>query len=521
MNTTIFSTEDQVQLQSKQIDLEQLKSQLEGFKQGYAATQLFSSAGIGNGVYVCDAVEQKRLLESFSQRIQYCELLKFVPASGAATRMFKHLFEWRDAIKMNSEKNALSLGGDRTNSASATAFGLNLKQYAFYADLEKEMQTRGKNLSLCMQEGDYLSILDALLNDDGLAYASLPKALIVFHSYSDEKRTSLEEHLVEAAAYAAKEGQAFIHFTVSPEHLDKFKRKLQETQEKYEKRFNIKYTINFSVQKPSTDTIAVDMENNVYRDADGVMVFRPGGHGALIENLNDVKGDIIFIKNIDNVTTDALRADTISYKKILASLLLELREQVFVYLRILENLAIPGEEQIEEIRKFAEQKLAISFKDFDLKTKKEQKNLLFDALNRPMRICGMVKNEGEPGGGPFWVKNPKNGELSLQIVESSQVDMQNSAQKAIFESATHFNPVDLVCSVRDYNGKCFDLRKYVDPGTAFISKKSVAGKDIKALELPGLWNGAMAYWTTVFVEVPPSIFTPVKIVNDLQRKEHL
>ncbi|MEG1910431.1 MAG: DUF4301 family protein, partial [Bacteroidales bacterium] len=441
METFVLSADDQTQLRLKHIPLAQLQNQIEGFKQGYAPAQLVASAGVNKGINVCNTLELDRLTKKYDTLIQQCELLKFVPASGAATRMFKHLFTWREAMKAHLDQESLSLGGDPLNPSSAAAFGIALPKYAFYPALEKQMQAQGNSLDQCLQKEDYLSILEALLNKEGLNYAALPKALIAFHSYGSEQRCSLEEHLVEAAAYLVKEGLVSIHFTVSPEHLSLFKQKLAEKQALYEKRFNIKYHITYSIQKPSTDTIAVDLNNSIFRDSQGAMLFRPGGHGALIENLNDCKGDIIFIKNIDNVTIDALRADTIVYKKALAAILLELREQIFSYLSLLETATTLPCEKMDEIVKFASQKLNIVLPDLDTKSQIQKIKLVYNALNRPMRVCGMVKNEGEPGGGPFWVQNPNTKEISLQIVESSQINMQNEAQKAIFESATHFNPV--------------------------------------------------------------------------------
>jgi hypothetical protein len=310
-----------------------------------------------------------------------------------------------------------------------------------------------------------------------------------------------------------------IHFTVSQEHMEKFNSLIALVRPYYENMFDIRYDIQFSVQKPSTDTIAVDMDNSPFREADGSLVFRPGGHGALIENLNDMEADIVFIKNIDNIVPDRLKSETYKYKKVLGGLLIKLQEKIFDYLKKMEQKPVP-DPLITEISQFCVDSLAMKLPErFGKMEQKQQYQILQAFLNRPIRICGMVRNEGEPGGGPFFVENI-HGEVSLQIVESSQINMKDAGQVSILKSATHFNPVDLVCGIKDYKGKKFDLHKYIDQDTGFISVKSKDGRQLKALELPGLWNGAMADWLTLFVEVPLATFNPVKIVNDLLREQH-
>ena len=363
-------------------------------------------------------------------------------------------------------------------------------------------------------------VIDHLVNKSGLDYGSLPKGLLKFHKYNNVSRCALEEHLVEAGHYAkSKDKIAKVHFTVSPEHMERFTGEVEKVRSQYEKELNVKFDISYSIQKPSTDTIAVDMDNKPFREADNTILFRPGGHGALIENLNEIEGDIVFIKNIDNVVPDRLKPETILYKKAIGGLLLKLQSQIFAYLNKMEKSSLVTSE-IGNISNFARKKLNITFSETfsDLSEKKKQ-DYLFAQLNRPIRICGMVKNEGEPGGGPFWVKNTK-GEISLQIVESSQIDVNNPGQKDIMQASTHFNPVDLVCGLSNYKGEQFDLHHYIDPETGFISIKSKNGKNLKAQELPGLWNGAMADWITLFVEVPIITFNPVKTVNDLLRDQH-
>ena len=350
---------------------------------------------------------------------------------------------------------------------------------------------------------------------EGLGYGTLPKALILFHRYPDRNRTAFEEHLAEGALYAAGAGsEVCIHFTVSAEHREQFERLAAETVPFYEARFGVKYRIGYSCQKPSTDTLAVNPDDTPLRDGQGRLLFRPAGHGALIENLNEIDADLVFIKTVDNVAPDRLKSDTVIYKEMLAGLLLDLQRQAFGYLRRLDA----GERvSAEEMASFVSGRLCRRLpSSFAALEPQRQVGLLRELLDRPIRVCGMVKNEGEPGGGPFWVREADGGE-SLQIAESSQIAPQ---QKGLMTAATHFNPVDLVCGVRDYLGRKFDLTRYVDPQTGFISSKSQQGRPLKALELPGLWNGAMARWNTVFVEVPISTFSPVKVVGDLLRPQH-
>ena len=351
-----------------------------------------------------------------------------------------------------------------------------------------------------------------MLKAEGLNYGQLPKGLLLFHKYAEGARTPMEEHLVEGALYAASNGEAHVHFTVSHEHMELFKAKVAEKADSFAKKYGIKYDITFSEQKPSTDTVAANPDNTPFRNDDGSLLFRPGGHGALIENLNEIDADVIFIKNIDNVVPDRLKPETVEWKQVIAGVLVTLQKQAFEYLNILDKGATDA--QLEEIAKFVSEKLCT-----DAKGKKADADYLRKKLNRPMRVCGVVKNVGEPGGGPFLTYN-QDGTVSLQILESSQIDTNNEAYMKMFTQGTHFNPVDLVCAVKDYKGQPFNLPAFVDKTTGFISSKSKAGKELKALELPGLWNGAMSDWSTVFVEVPLGTFNPVKTVNDLLREQH-
>jgi len=421
--------------------------------------------------------------------------------------MFKNLFEF------------LGADYDAPETKFEKTFFEQIEKFAFYDDLNAACEKMsGKDISALVSEGNYKAVVAALLEAAGLNYGALPKGLLKFHRYEDGNRTPLEEHLVEGALYAAnKNGKVNVHFTVSPEHRRLFEALVADKAAVYAKKYGVDYNVTFSEQKPSTDTIAADMDNQPFRD-NGKLLFRPGGHGALIENLNDLDADVIFIKNIDNVVPDKLKGDTVLYKKLIAGVLVALQQKAFAYLELLDSGRYTHE-QVIEILQFLQKKLFC--KNPETKNLEDAELVLYlkEKLNRPMRVCGMVKNVGEPGGGPFLAYN-SDGTISLQILESSQIDMDDPEKKEMFEKGTHFNPVDLVCAVRDYKGRKFDLVNFVDKATGFISYKSKNGKDLKALELPGLWNGAMSDWNTVFVEVPLGTFNPVKTVNDLLRDQH-
>ena len=369
-----------------------------------------------------------------------------------------------------------------------------------------------------MADGEYKAIAKNMLEAKGLNYGQLPKGLLLFHNYEDGPRTPMEEHLVEAALYASSNGEANVHFTVSHEHLPLFKAKVAEKEEKYAEKYGVKYNISFSEQKPSTDTIAANVDNTPFRNEDGSLLFRPGGHGALIENLNEIDADVVFIKNIDNVVPDRLKASTVEWKQILAGVLVTKQAQAFEYLKLLDKGAY-NHEKLEEMIRFVQRDLCCRKQDIKELEDAELVIYLRKKLNRPMRVCGVVKNVGEPGGGPFLTYN-QDGTVSLQILESSQIDTNNEEYMKMFQNGTHFNPVDLVCAIKNYKGEAFNLPDYVDKTTGFISSKSKNGRELKALELPGLWNGAMSDWNTIFVEVPLDTFNPVKTVNDLLREQH-
>lgn len=504
----MFTEKDLAQLAAKGISNDKLQWQISVFEKGVSSIKLSRPARVGDGILAFSNDELEKYI-SIYQDAGAVSKIKFVPASGAASRMFKALFEFLNEDQSIAEADP-----------QIREFADNIEKFAFYKDLEQVLRKKGKDILQLKEEGDYQSIIHALLIDDGLSYGSLPKGLLKFHTYKGEERTPFEEHLSEAANYASSPGKAAnLHFTVSPEHMEGFNTLMQKMVPLYEKKYGIKYSISFSIQKPSTDTLAVDMTNNPFRNPDGSMLFRPGGHGALIDNLNELKAEIIFVKNIDNVVPEKYVEPTVIYKKALAGKLLELRKQVSSFLEELEKDSLTLD-RAREIFKLIEKNLCYHSKSIpQFQDLNNVRSSLFEILNRPIRVCGVVKNLGEPGGGPFWAPNSK-GDISLQIIESSQVDQDNPKQKEIFDSATHFNPVDLVCCPYDYQGKKFNLHKYVDESTCFISHKSKDGKDLKALELPGLWNGAMADWLTVFVEVPVETFNPVKTVNDLLRVQH-
>jgi hypothetical protein len=513
----MFTDNDLKQLENHGISMENIKKQLHDFKHGFLFSSLLAAATRENGIRTFNEKEIHELITNFDRTAKDLKITKFVPASGAASRMFKHLYEFKE--KAGNKKFDVKMLQD-TDFSSIGYFFSNLDKFAFYDDLKKLMSHEGTRLEDCVNHHDFLTILDFILTPRGLNYGNLPKGIIKFHHYGTFSRTATGEHLVEGAHYCANRAKKVsVHLTVSPEHLSSFKDLIAYVQPYYESMFGVLYDISFSVQKPSTDTLAVDHNNEPFREKDGSLVFRPGGHGALIENLNDLDCDLVFIKNIDNVVPDRLKAETYRYKKLIGGLLMQIQSKAFKLLRALDNKP-PSEEIIREAARFCESQANASFPaDFSRWEESNKVKFLHNFLNRPMRICGMVKNEGEPGGGPFWVKE-KEGVVSLQIVESSQIDISKPDQKKIMDSSTHFNPVDLVCSLKDYKGRTFDLRKFVDQSTGFISIKSKDGKQLKAMELPGLWNGAMANWITVFVDVPIITFNPVKTVNDLLREQH-
>lgn len=458
-----FTYKDRELFQQKGISEEKVIEELQRLQEGFPFLKLKDAASVENGGILRLTEEEASRYEALWD--EYLKnghkVVKFVPASGAASRMFKNLFAFLDG------------DSDTPDNDFMKAFFAGISSFAFYDALTDAcVVNEGKTIEELIEEGSYKTVVENLLGEEGLGYGSLPKGLLFFHTYNDSVRTPFEEHLVEGALYAKSgDNTVNLHYTVSPEHRQLFEQLLEDHRKEYEDKFGVKYNVSFSEQKSSTDTIASTPDGEPFRTADGELLFRPAGHGALIENLNELDADIVFIKNIDNVVPDRLKDATVRYKKILAGVLVE--------------KLLNGE----------------------------------DLKDAPLRVCGMVKNVGEPGGGPFLVEE-KDGGVSKQILESSQIDMNNAQYAKMFHNGTHFNPVDLVCALKSRDGKKYDLPQYVDPETGFISEKSKDGRELKALELPGLWNGAMSRWNTIFVEVPLATFNPVKTVNDLLRQEH-
>jgi Domain of unknown function (DUF4301) len=486
------------QIRNLGIDEEQIKEQLNNFKEGFLFAELDRPATIGDGIIQASDKDIELWTGIYDEFAINSKIVKFVPASGAATRMFVSLFEF---LEKNNKKEEID------------NLIANISKFAFGEKLNNILVKEGKTI----QNAEKNEIIQKIIGQDGLNYSKLPKGLLLFHKYKNEVRTATEEHLVEGLLYAASKDCLHLHFTISNDFESDFKLEFARLKEKYEKLQPVKIDISYSFQKKHTDTIASDLNNDLFIDSNGLIVFRPGGHGAILENLNDIDADLIFIKNIDNVAPDHIKPVTVRYKKILAGLLVQIKIQVNDILNYLDSNNVINKIKRHEIADFMNKYLGIVVpKDID-NTKFAE--YVKSKIDKPIRVCGMVKNAGEPGGGPFWVLNRK-GELRLQIIESSQVDPNNSRQQEILKSATHFNPVDIVCYTKDYTGHKFDLLKFRDSNSGFITEKTIGGKKIKAQELPGLWNGGMAHWITVFVEVPLATFSPTKTVFDLLRKDH-
>ena len=503
-----LSVKDLKFLDKKGISPKKIEEQLEMLSKGFPFLELESAATPGKGIVVVSPEMETHSIDIWEKYLKAGgKVVKMVPASGAASRMFKDLFAF------------LNGKSDKPDNDFVKKFFEEIENFAFYEKLNQAtLRLYGKSVETLIEEKKYKEVVGALLNEEGLNYGNLPKALLQFHKILGGSRTPLEEHLVEATQYAAgKNGKAFVHFTVSPEHRPLVEEKIEGVKGNLERKYGVELEVSLSEQKPSTDTIAVTLKNEPYREEDELF-FRPGGHGALIENLNDIDADIVFIKNIDNVVPDIKRGPTNQFKRVIGGILVATKQKADEYCRSLKK-GIPSEALLREMTGFLENNLHIRNEKLLEMSDEEKAAYIFAKLNRPMRVCGMVKNEGEPGGGPFVIKE-KDGTTSLQILESTQIDMNDRRSVEMLKSSTHFNPVDLACAIKDYEGKPFNLTEYVDISTGFISSKSRKGVEIKALELPGLWNGAMSDWNTIFVEVPAETFNPVKTVNDLLRKAH-
>lgn len=509
----MFSQKDLDQIAAKGMEVGAVEAQIDNFIKGFDFLKIDRAARIGDGILSISEQEKAAYIDLYKKESKEQVVCKFVPASGAASRMFKNLFSF-----LESSKDGDALPDDND---FIKAFFASINDFAFVNQLDDKLKSAGKgSLEENMASKNFHSIVGMLVEAQGLNYGKMPKGLLAFHNYRSGSRTPFEEHLMEGVGYGASKGRkVHLHFTVSAEHEERFRDLLEDALPALQVASGLYFEVSFSQQESATDTIAVDMNNVPFRNLDGSILFRPGGHGALISNLNKISADLIFVKNIDNVVPDRLKKETIENKQLIGGVLLSFQQKYFQFLASYEK----GENLIalnQEVKAFLIEKTGFQFSEsFDGLQESSQTDFLKTLLNRPIRVCGMVKNEGEPGGGPFWVQ-AKDGSTSLQIVESAQIDFDQADQAKLVADATHFNPVDLVCGVNDYTGNKFDLLSFRDPETGFIAYKSKDGKELKAQELPGLWNGAMAFWNTIFVEVPVITFNPVKTVNDLLRDEH-
>ncbi|MGA3207632.1 MAG: DUF4301 family protein [Syntrophales bacterium] len=504
----IFTEADVRRIEKEGLNSDQVLAQIDLFKRGVRPIRLNRPCTVNDGIVTLPDEELAKMAALYEEELRMGKkVLKFVPASGAASRMFR---DWYVYL----EKGSL-------DARHRDEFAGELRRFAFYPDLHDVIMREGEDLEKMLEVQRHADILAYILTSKGLNYGNLPKALLKFHAYPNGSRTALEEHLVEAALYTKDACRICrLHFTLSEEHQSDVMDYLHVIERYYEKYYDVTFDIALSTQKSSTNTIAVDLDNRPFRDQKGGLVFRPGGHGALLDNLNGTGGDIVYLKNVDNIVPDRLKPVTIFYKKVLGGYLISLQNEIFRYLRHLDK-AEPEEKTLRELRLYCEKKLHLVMPPwFENLPLAEKCSFLFKILSRPIRVCGMVRNQGEPGGGPFWV-NGEDETQSLQIIEESQIDSGSAEQRAIWSRATHFNPVDLVCGVRNYRSDKFDLREFVNGDAYFISQKAEKGRDLKALELPGLWNGSMAFWITIFVEVPIETFNPVKTIHDLLRPQHL
>lgn len=512
-----LTKEDIAALHSQGISKEKLEEQLAIFKQGIPFADLRDPAIVGDGIYTCNQQEQEQLVSLFNHKKETLELLKFTPASGAATRMFKFLFKFLK--EYSPEKETVNAYINKTNAQDVRLFFVGLDSFPFYEEVRQKLHDKYPEEEQNNIDLNRYRFVQMMLDSEELNFGNTPKGLFPFHRYKHHNATAFEEHLFEAALYANTKGVAKLHFTISQEHHDAFKTQFLDCKEKIEARTQTIFDITYSFQKSTTNTIAVSKENIPIRKPDGNLCLRPGGHGSLIENLNEQEADIIFIKNIDNVVVAKYEEDVAFYKKMLAGKLLQLQAESFKYLKTIDSLEL-DEKTILEIVNFLQNVFSLKLaSDFEKFSTKYQIEYLREQLDKPIRVCGMVQNEGEPGGGPFWVKH-ESGKISLQIIESVQIDPKNERQQKVKAASTHFNPVDIVCGVKDYKGNKYDLTQFIDKKAPFITHKTLQGKPIKALEHPGLWNGAMAHWNTLFIEVPIITFNPVKTVNDLLKPAH-
>ncbi|TWO31360.1 DUF4301 family protein [Seonamhaeicola sediminis] len=513
----MFSEKDIDQIHNKGITVDQVNLQVQRLKNGVSYSKLLAAATIGKGIERFTEKEIEDYIQFYEGKQDSSSIVKFVPASGAATRMFKFLFQFLK--KFNPEKETINQFTDRQSNDLVKTFFSNLEAFPFYSEVIRALQKHEPNFDYMSHDETCKVFVKAMLDDNALNYSFFPKGLLPFHKYDDEVVSAFREHLLEATIYASSKNTANLHFTVSGNHHKYFESEFESVNKGLTEETGVQFKVSYSYQKEATETVALNSDNTIYRKEDGSILFRPAGHGALLENLNDLDHDLIFIKNIDNIAVAHKNIAISEYKKLLAGVLLNIQEKVFAYLNKLDKNDC-DDEDYKIMALFLIHRLnVVVTPEFDDFSSEKKAAYLKKILNRPIRVCGMVKNEGQPGGGPFWVKG-KDGNISLQIVEFAQINFSNKEQQGIVYKATHFNPTDLVCAVKNYKGKKFNLKNYVDYDAAFITTKTQNGVNIKALELPGLWNGSMAGWISVFVEVPLETFNPVKTVNDLLLPAH-
>lgn len=509
---SIFSEEDQIRLSEKGIDPRKAMRQIETFKEGIPFIHLSRAAVTGDGIVRLTIEEQEGFRSHYNQNKGKIRTLKFTPASGAASRMFKALFTFIN--EFNPDQTSFEGYINRPDQKDVKVFYEGLERFPFYEEISSRISGDG------MTEGQkFMAFVSEMLTEKGMNYGFYPKGLLPFHRYANSTATPFAEHLKEGAAYAQSGNLSYLHFTISPQHRELFRETERQVADPIRRETGCDFDITYSYQKEATDTLAVTPDNEPFRNDEGQLLFRPGGHGALLENLNEQDADLLFIKNIDNVVTENTLHEIATWKEILAGYLLKIQAKAFSFSRMLVDGTV-DHDLLKRVESFLQAELNVCFPTaFPGYSLEEQIAVLQDKLDRPIRVCGMVRNAGDPGGGPFWITDAMGNE-SLQIVESAQVDLADEDQQQIFEKATHFNPVDLVCGVRDAFGQKFDLMNFVNSKQGFITAKTYEGRELKALELPGLWNGGMAYWNTVFIEVPAETFNPVKTVNDLLKPAH-
>jgi len=505
-----FSQDDLKQLGELSIEPAAATRQLAWLRSGQAVILLERPCTPGDGIVQIQPEDHAHLNKTFAAAATAGRLQRFIPASGAASRMFSPL--QADPRVLAACRSLEPSRPPDTAERELRLFLDKLESFAFFPDLENALADAGHDLQQARANRDLELIIRYLLEPCGLGYAYLPKGLLAFHAVADGARTPFVEHLAEAALLNGLDGTVALHFTVSAEHLPLFRAQFAAWRSTLEETYGCRFAVTYTTQKPSTDTLALAADGKPLRDADGRLVLRPGGHGALLENLNDLAGDIILVRNIDNVVPDVLKQANLVWTRLLAGYLLVVQEEQHALLKALHDQ--PDDPLVRE--------LAVGFLVDRLQadvSPAEDVGVLLDRLDRPLRICGMIPNSGEPGGGPFWVRDDR-GRVTRQIVEGAQIDRDNPEQAAILARSTHFNPVDMVCGVSDWRGRSYDLHRFVDEDAVIITTKMQDGREVRVLERPGLWNGGMADWHTLFVEIPPAAFNPVKTVFDLLRPAH-